>query len=149
MRNKMTAWGVGRKLAGFPLKYYALTVILHILMPSRFFITKTPHIVFPVKGELLTTGIYAFVRHPMYSGMVFFISPGIALCFRFWLLLTPSLLAYVLFRILIKEEDTYLEQKFGQAFLDHKSRVNAIIPFIRLPMRYRKTKRGYVSIYAD
>jgi protein-S-isoprenylcysteine O-methyltransferase Ste14 len=83
-------------------------------------------------GVLLTRGVYAFVRHPMYSGFIVFIAPGIAICFRSWLLLTPSILAYVVFRILIREEDEYLEGRFGQAFLDYRSRVNAIIPFIRI-----------------
>jgi protein-S-isoprenylcysteine O-methyltransferase Ste14 len=157
MRNRMTAWGVGPKIAFISLFYCPAVIFLHILMPGQFVVTRGHSVVFFFpgiglilsgiylwvsgariidkafdSGVLLTRGVYAFVRHPMYSGFIVFIAPGIAICFRSWLLLTPSILAYVVFRILIREEDEYLEGRFGQAFLDYRSRVNAIIPFIRI-----------------
>ena len=160
MLSKMTAWGVGPKIAFISLSYYAVVIFLHILLPGQFTVTRGYSIVFLVvgislilcgiflwvsgariidkafdNGTLLTNGVYAFVRHPMYSGFIVFIAPGVAICFRSWLLLTPSVLAYVVFRILIREEDAYLEGKFGQTFRDYKARANAIVPFIRFHRR--------------
>jgi protein-S-isoprenylcysteine O-methyltransferase Ste14 len=163
----MTAWGVGPKIAFISLSYYAVVVFLHILLPGQFVTTRGYSIMFLIpgiclilfgiylwasgariidkafdRGVLLTRGVYAFVRHPMYSGFIVFIAPGIAICLRSWLLLTPPMLAYLVFRTLIKEEDAYLEGKFGQVFLDYRSRVNAIIPFIRI----RRSKRAAANI---
>jgi protein-S-isoprenylcysteine O-methyltransferase Ste14 len=83
------------------------------------------------RGELVTAGVYRLVRHPIYSAWMVFIFPGIALLCRSWLMLPASLVSYVIFKLLIKREDRYLEEKFGQAYLDYRSRVNEIIPIPR------------------
>jgi protein-S-isoprenylcysteine O-methyltransferase Ste14 len=78
--------------------------------------------------ELVTTGIFAYVRHPMYSSWILFITPGIALFFGSWLMLVASLVGYLSFKHLIKEEDEYLTGIFGQEYLDYRSRVGEIFP---------------------
>ena len=154
MPKKMTVWGVGPKLAKISLLYLAFTIILHFIRPDIFTITQIPYlvsaslgIIFIVvglvmwrlgvrviekgfnEGRLLTKGVYAIVRNPMYSGLMVFFSTGLALCFHSWLMLTVPIVAYIVCKLLIKEEETYLEEKFGQEFLDYKSKVNALIPF--------------------
>ena len=84
------------------------------------------------RGELVTRGVYALVRHPIYSAWIVFIFPGIALLCRSWLMLGASLVSYAIFKLLIKREERYLEEKFGQAYLDYRRRVNEIIPCFRL-----------------
>ena len=78
--------------------------------------------------ELVTTGIFAYVRHPMYSSWILFITPGIALFFGSWLMLAASLVGYLSLKHLIKEEDEYLTRMFGQEYLDYRSRVGEIFP---------------------
>jgi protein-S-isoprenylcysteine O-methyltransferase Ste14 len=46
-------------------------------------------------------------------------------------MLTVPLVSYIAFRLFFKEEDKYLEEKFGQEYVEYKSKVNAIIPFPR------------------
>ena len=150
----MTAWGVGPKLAKILLLYLAFTVILQFIRPDIFTITQISYLASASFGlllivvglgmwtlgarvihrainedRLLTKGIYVFVRNPMYSGIMIFFSTGLALCFRSWLMLTVPLVAYIVCKLLIKEEERYLEEKFGQEFLDYKFKVNALIPF--------------------
>ena len=83
------------------------------------------------EGRLLTKGVYAIVRHPMYSGIVLFFFSGVALVFRSWAMLTVPLVGYIVFKYLIQEEENYLEEKFGQEYLDYRSKANAFIPFPR------------------
>jgi protein-S-isoprenylcysteine O-methyltransferase Ste14 len=80
------------------------------------------------RGELVTRGVYALVRHPIYSAWIVYIFPGVALVCRSWLMLGASVLSYAIFKLLIKREELYLEEKFGQAYLDYRARVNEIIP---------------------
>ena len=84
------------------------------------------------RGELVTSGVYALVRHPIYSAWIVFIFPAVALLCRSWLMLPASLVSYVIFKLLIKREEKYLEEKFGQAYVDYRGRVNEIIPCLRL-----------------
>jgi protein-S-isoprenylcysteine O-methyltransferase Ste14 len=150
----MTAWGVGRGLGRITYSYLAFTIILHIIRPDIFTITQIPFLASAIlgtiliiiglvmwalgariirkafhEGRLLTKGVYAIVRNPMYSGLIVFISPGIALWFRSWLIFTVPIVAYIAFKLLIKEEENYLKEEFGQEYLDYKSKVNALIPF--------------------
>ncbi|UCF82120.1 MAG: isoprenylcysteine carboxylmethyltransferase family protein, partial [Desulfobacteraceae bacterium] len=92
--------------------------------------SRVPSIAFKNKG-LVTTGVFSYMRHPMYSSWILFIAPGIALLFRSWLMLAASLVGYLSFRNLIKEEDEYLTRMFGQSYLDYKSRVGEITTIIR------------------
>ena len=158
MSNRMTAWGVGPRLAFISLAYFALAAIVHISNPGLFVMAETPHVVFPIvgttliviglvlwalavreidlafsEGRLLTRGAYAIVRNPMYSGFIVFVAPGIALWLRSWPLLTVPLVAGMAFKLLIKKEENYLEEKFGQAYLDYEAKVNALVPFVRFP----------------
>ena len=87
------------------------------------------------RGELVTSGVYGLVRHPIYSAWIVFIFPGIALLCRSWPMLLASLVSYIIFKLLIRREDRYLEEKFGKAYLDYRSRVNEIIP---MPRFYRR-----------
>jgi protein-S-isoprenylcysteine O-methyltransferase Ste14 len=67
----------------------------------------------------------------MYSGIIVFFAPGVALWFRSWIILTVPLVAYIIFKLLIPKEEKYLEEKFGKEYLDYKSKVNAVIPLPR------------------
>jgi protein-S-isoprenylcysteine O-methyltransferase Ste14 len=84
------------------------------------------------RGELVTSGVYRLVRHPLYSAWIVFNFPGIALLCRSWPMLLTSLVAYIMFKLLINREDQFLEQKFGKAYLDYRSQVNEIIPIPRV-----------------
>ena len=83
------------------------------------------------RDELITSGVFALVRHPVYAAWITLVFPGLALLARSWPMLLTPLLAYAIFRRLIHREDEYLEQRFGQAYLDYRSRVNEVIPIPR------------------
>jgi protein-S-isoprenylcysteine O-methyltransferase Ste14 len=84
------------------------------------------------KGQLVTTSFFSIVRNPIYASWILFLLPGFAILCRSWLMLGTSIIAYIFFRLFIKEEDDWLQEKFGQAYLDYKSRVNELFPFPRL-----------------
>jgi protein-S-isoprenylcysteine O-methyltransferase Ste14 len=81
--------------------------------------------------ELVRTGAYSVVRHPIYSSL--FAILGATLC-----LLTPldwAALSVALFiagtEIRVRAEDGLLRARFGQAFEDYRRAVKAYIPYIR------------------
>jgi len=83
------------------------------------------------KDQLVTTGMFGVVRHPIYSAWIVFLIPGIVLLTRSWLLFLTPLVAYIAFKARIRQEDKYLEKRFGQAYLEYRRRVNEIIPIPR------------------
>ena len=83
------------------------------------------------QGGLVTSGLYATVRHPLYASSILFIIPGAALAFRSWLLLPVPAVAYVAFRIFIPGEERGLYEQYGEDFRLYRERTNAIFPVPR------------------
>ena len=78
--------------------------------------------------ELVRAGPYAWVRHPIYLGMLLFLF-GLAAAFGHWamtIVAVPVFLAGTAIRTRI--EDGLLEQSFGDKFRDYRSSTPAIIP---------------------
>jgi len=83
------------------------------------------------QGILVTHGLYAIVRHPLYAASIFFIIPGVALVFRSWLLLPMPAVAYIAFRIFIPAEEQDLHERYGEDFTLYRERTNAVFPVPR------------------
>lgn len=81
-----------------------------------------------IADELNVTGIYSFLRHPLYLGN-FFMWLGPALFLRSFLFIIFFILVYWLYyeRIMFAEEQ-FLRRKFGDAYDKWSEKVKAIIP---------------------
>jgi protein-S-isoprenylcysteine O-methyltransferase Ste14 len=82
--------------------------------------TIVPH--HPV-ATLITGGVYRLSRNPMYTGLAI-AYPGLALVFGSWwpLVLWPLVIAAVR-QLVIRPEERYLTQRFGQTYTDYQTRV--------------------------
>jgi protein-S-isoprenylcysteine O-methyltransferase Ste14 len=78
---------------------------------------------------LITTGLYQYVRHPIYTGMLMMIL-GTALSYG-TLGATLGFLI-ILLGVLVKlnEEEALMTQHFSQEYLSYKQRTKTLIPFI-------------------
>lgn len=72
---------------------------------------------------IISTGIYAYSRNPIY--VAFCLVPvGLGLIMNsVWLLLSFLPAAFLVYVIAIKKEEFYLEEKFGEEYLAYKARV--------------------------
>lgn len=87
------------------------------------------------RDELITTGPFALVRHPVYASWIVLNMPGLAILSRCWLLFGGSLVGYAVFKALIGREDEYLRKRFGQVYEDYRARVNEVLPLPRFSRR--------------
>jgi protein-S-isoprenylcysteine O-methyltransferase Ste14 len=83
------------------------------------------------QDRLVTSGVFGLVRHPVYAGWISLALPGLALFVGSWPMLLTPLMAYAIFKRLIRREEDYLAQRFGQEYLDYRRRVNGVIPIPR------------------
>jgi protein-S-isoprenylcysteine O-methyltransferase Ste14 len=81
--------------------------------------------------ELVTSGPYAIVRHPIYSSLLAILASTL-------FLLTPwrwAVVSLVLFivgtEIRVRTEDGLLASRFGERFFEYRKRVRAYVPFVR------------------
>jgi len=152
MNNQMSFIGVGLKFAIISIFFTVIIFVAHFLWMSHLTI-PLPRIAAQVlgillviigvpiylisgltihkyfnDGQLATKGIYGYFRHPIYGSWIVFIVPGIVLLINSLIGLTVPVFMYVVFKVLIGEEDKYLEEKFGEEFFEYRKRVGEVFP---------------------
>ncbi len=113
--------GTALVCAGASWRWYAICTL------GRFF---TASIIIQENHSLVQDGPYKLIRHPSYSGVLVLIV-GIGLMIGNGLslfLLTTSVLAGILYRIRVEEQE--LLRHFGEAYADYRQRTKRLVPFV-------------------
>ena len=82
-----------------------------------------------VDHTLIRTGPYRYVRHPIYTGILFGLA-GTAIVIGEPLALVGLFLILLAFLWKIRMEENYLLEEFGDAYASYKREVPALIPFL-------------------
>jgi protein-S-isoprenylcysteine O-methyltransferase Ste14 len=90
-------------------------------------------------GRLPTTGLFALVRHPIYSAFIFVQSPGLLLWLWGWPALVLPFAAYGLYRSAVAREEERLSEHFGPLYEAYRRQVPALVPW---PRRRRQPPPG-------
>ena len=80
-------------------------------------LTKVP------RGELITTGPYALVKHPLYTDVALLVLPWIGFLLNSWLGVVLGLVLYAGTRIFAPEEEKVLSASFGTRWEAYRRRV--------------------------
>jgi protein-S-isoprenylcysteine O-methyltransferase Ste14 len=78
--------------------------------------------------ELVTSGPYGYIRHPMYAGGFIACIGSAIVCGGAWILLLVILGAIFLYRV--GAEDKLMAQQFPNEYPEYKKRTKALIPFV-------------------
>jgi protein-S-isoprenylcysteine O-methyltransferase Ste14 len=156
MKNSMTLFGCGPRLALLCLPYIILSTIIMIKYPEFFDMIFLDFLLFKVlgivwlalglvfwvysavfflkyfqPGKLITKGPFALCRNPIYSSIIIFIMPSLSIIFNSGLTLSIALVLYIGFKISIHGEVNVLRRIFGEEYEEYEKSVNEIIPFPR------------------
>lgn len=78
--------------------------------------------------ELVTTGVYGLVRHPIYTAMLLLLVSQ-ALIFSHWWAFIPALLSFATGSVIrIREEEKLLRDAFGAQYDEYAKKVPALVP---------------------
>lgn len=80
-------------------------------------------------NELNESGVYGWVRNPMYSGMMHFCSGLLISCGNLFLLIPPCLFYLVLTVMLKNTEEKWLSEVYGEKYSAYCKRVKRCIPW--------------------
>jgi protein-S-isoprenylcysteine O-methyltransferase Ste14 len=155
MAGEMSRWGIGPQFTLISIVYAMVIFLIHLFwIPSFTFtiISRKLNLILGIiliivglliflipaltidkyfyEGRICTTGIYSFIRHPIYGSWIIFIIPGIVLISGSLLAISIPIFMYAIFKSLIPKEEKYLEKKFGEEYIEYKKKVNAVFPTI-------------------
>jgi protein-S-isoprenylcysteine O-methyltransferase Ste14 len=114
--------------AGFPRGWVggavvAIGVVLAITAIATFHQSGTHIPPYKPTTTIVAHGPYALTRNPIYIGM-FLGQIGLSIAFNSWWILAMLVPFVLVIRYgVIAREEAYLERKFGDTYLDYKSRV--------------------------
>lgn len=160
MDQRLSRFGVGPKIVASVLASAALAGVFSYRFPDACafpVLRQPPLVIFAValivtgvpiwligaiavmraynRDQLLASGVFGLVRHPMYTAWIVLILPGIALLTASWPFLLMPLVGYAAFKTVIHTEDEYLQNRFGPSYSDYRASVNEIIPIPRMHHR--------------
>ena len=78
--------------------------------------------------ELIDTGPYALVRHPIYTGLLIAIF-GSAMASGEWRGVLAVLIAFAALWRKLQLEERWMTERFGERYVAYRQRVPALIPF--------------------
>lgn len=144
--------GSGRKIGIFTLPWLVAGIILNILFPQFFQVggpsdtlrwisvaVLVPGVIIWIwsvvlilvkvpRHELITTGPYALVLHPLYTGVALLVLPWIGFLLNTWLGLAVGLILYLGSRLFAPEEEKILAKIFGDSWEQYRKKV--LLPWL-------------------
>ena len=121
-----TPFPYGVQLVGVPLTIFGIgfAIWARMTLGSNWGMPMTLR----EKPDLITGGPYAYVRHPIYTGIVFGML-GTALVFGVWWFII-LLIALGYFLISIGQEEKDMTEHFPDAYPAYRMRTKRLIPFV-------------------
>jgi protein-S-isoprenylcysteine O-methyltransferase Ste14 len=144
--------GNGRKIGLLTLPFLIIGVIMNVLYPSFFSIGGPSPTMFVLsvvilipgitnwiwsvvliltkipRHELITTGPYSLVKHPLYAGVALLVLPWVGILCNTWLGILIGIIVYIGSRIYSPEEEEILSKIFGRAWDEYNKKVK--IPWL-------------------
>ena len=139
--------GSGDKIGLLTLPFAVIGLILNVANPSLFSVGGPPPalrvlcivILIPgllawawsaflilttaSRGELITRGPYALVKHPLYTAVALLVIPWIGFLLDTWLGLLIGFVVYVGARLFAPDEEAELSRSFGSAWDEYRATV--------------------------
>jgi len=103
---------------------FAVASLFFVVPAMRSFLSvKTSMIPFRPASTLVTGGVYAVTRNPMYLSLLLFYA-GLAIAFNLWwaIVLAPAVILAMDWLVIGKEE-AYLQRRFGDDYRRYRERV--------------------------
>jgi len=144
--------GSGRKIGIFTLPFLVAGVMLNILFPQFFRVGGPPDtlkwvsvailvpgiviwiwtvvliLVKVPRHELITTGPYALVLHPLYTGVALLVLPWLGFILNTWLGVLIGLVLYTGSRLYAPDEEKILARIFGEKWDSYRKK--ALLPWL-------------------
>jgi len=98
-------------------------VVLVVLAERAFKRAGTPVRPTEPTQEIVTSGVYAYTRNPMYLSMTIALIGASLVADSLWFLVVVPPAVFAVTKLAIEREKHYLSRKFGESYRTYKARV--------------------------
>jgi protein-S-isoprenylcysteine O-methyltransferase Ste14 len=119
-RDFVRFFGVALSALGFALVYGS-----GVALGKQY----SPEVTIQAGHQLVTNGIYGFIRHPRYLGVIA-LSIGISCIFRSWIGLVATVLFLCIILYRIKDEEALMHKEFGEEWETYCKCSWRLLPYI-------------------
>ena len=147
-----TLVGSGDKIMLFTLPFIVIGVVVNLATPSFFDVGGPSDLLLVISiglialgvgiwawsvllilkkvpdKKLITTGPYAVIRHPLYTGVALLVLPGAGFLLNTWLGVFLGIVMYAGSRIYSPQEEKMLSERFGPGWDEYRNKVK--IPWL-------------------
>jgi protein-S-isoprenylcysteine O-methyltransferase Ste14 len=144
--------GSGRNIGLLALPFVIAGIVLNVVFPSAFSVGGPPTWLAVASGvlmipgltiwiwsvaliltriprkQLITSGPYALVKHPLYTGVALLVLPWLGFLLDTWLGALIGAVVYIGSRIFAPQEERILAKVFGPAWEEY--RTNVLVPWL-------------------
>lgn len=106
-------------------------ISLAIMIAGYLLLSRGWRQIHATRDHLVTDGVYAFARHPQYTGLLLVIAGFLVQWPTILTVLMAPVLVYAYVR-LARSEEAHMVKHFGQAYTEYRHRVPAFFPPLRL-----------------
>ena len=117
-------------LSWIGLLVYLLAAIIVVVARINLGKQGTGTLVVRESHELVTTGLYKYLQHPMYLGTLLGVIGFALVTQSIFVSLVTFVLYLWIFKERIKYEEVLLEKEFGEKYLKYKASSYRLIPFL-------------------
>lgn len=155
-KKHLPLYGVGPIIVYGQFLFTAISIILTCMFDFKFQTTNILNILFKIMGALLisaglyldlsaklksklfksveankliTDGVYSIVRNPVYSGAWLACTGAVLIANNLILLIVPVICWLYMTLFLIKTEEKWLKELYGQEYVSYCQKVNRCIPW--------------------
>lgn len=155
-KNHLPLYGVGPIIVYGQFVFTAISIMLTYIFEFGFLTISAFNILFRVIGillivsgiylnlsaklksklfknvednKLITDGVYSIVRNPVYSGVLLVCTGAVLIANNLILLIVPVICWLYMTLFLMKTEEKWLEELYGQEYVSYCKRVNRCIPW--------------------
>lgn len=152
--QKLNFYGIGPKIGIVVIPWLIVSIVLSLIFKGAFSFSEDPQrplflaglillfagvvmyfstVPLLLKGiketRMVTKGAFYLCCNPLYAAIILFMVPGTSLLMNSWLVLTTSVVAYVLFKFNIRNEQEEMEKFFGDDYRQYRSSTPEFFPF--------------------
>ena len=155
-KKRLPLYGVGPIIVYGQFLFTAISIVLTCMFDFKLQTTNVLNILFKIIGALLiasglyldlsaklksklfknveankliTNGVYSVVRNPVYSGALLACTGAVLIANNLILLIVPMMCWIYMTLFLIKTEEKWLKELYGQEYVSYCKKVNRCIPW--------------------